>query len=84
MPNVTDRTGPRRNHINIKSNDSGGSACADCTALNNGKYLMQELPENYGMYECKDVKVYPVPTGAPDTAVPDKNKKLGEYCLVEK
>ena len=50
-----------------------------CTTLKNGKYQMVELPKNFGMYECKDVEVYP------ETAVTaDKNNKLGEYCLVEK
>jgi hypothetical protein len=55
-----------------------------CTVLNSGRYQMLELPENVGMYECKDVQVYPQSAAAPDTAVPDKDKKLGEYCLVEK
>ena len=32
---------------------------AGCTTLKDGKYLMLELPENFGMYECKDVEVYP-------------------------
>jgi hypothetical protein len=31
------------------------------------------------MYECRDVKIYP------ESAITsDKDKKLGEYCLVEK
>jgi hypothetical protein len=50
-----------------------------CGALKNGRYQLVELPKNFGMYECKDVEVYP------ESAVtPDKDKKLGEYCLVEK
>lgn len=50
-----------------------------CTALKEGKYLMVELPENFGMYECKCADVYP------EAAVdPQKDQKLGEYCLVEK
>lgn len=52
-----------------------------CTALENGKYLMVELPENFGMYECKDVEVYGEAAVDPEK---DKDKKLGEYCLVEK
>ena len=54
-----------------------------CTALSNGKYLMIELPKNFGMYECKDVEVYPK-AAASETTVPDKGKKMGEYCLIEK
>ncbi len=49
----------------------------DCAALNNGKYQMVELPENLGMYDCKDVEVYPEQTNSPQN-------KLGEYCLIEK
>ncbi len=56
----------------------------DCTLLSNGKYLMIELPKNFGMYECKDVEVYPESANTSDATVPDKNKKVGEYCLIEK
>ena len=50
-----------------------------CTTLKDGKYQMVELPKNFGMYECRDVEIYP------ESAVTsDKDKKLGEYCLVEK
>jgi hypothetical protein len=52
-----------------------------CMALKDGKYLMVELPENFGMYECKDVEVYPETAVDPEK---DKDKKLGEYCLVQK
>lgn len=55
-----------------------------CKALSNGKYLMIDLPKNFGMYECKDVEVYPESAAASDTAMPDKGKKVGEYCLTEK
>ena len=55
-----------------------------CTSLQNGNYLMVELPKNFGMYECRDVEVYPQAAATADTAMPDKDKKLGEYCLVEK
>ena len=55
-----------------------------CTNLQNGNYLMVELPENFGMYECRDVEVYPRSAATADTTPPDKDKKLGEYCLVEK
>lgn len=50
-----------------------------CATLKNGNYQMVELPKNFGMYECRDVEIYP------ESAVTsDKDKKLGEYCLVEK
>ena len=55
-----------------------------CTNLKNGNYLMVELPKNFGIYESRDVEVYPQSAAAPDTAPPDKDQKLGEYCLVEK
>lgn len=45
---------------------------------------MVELPKNFGMYECRDIEVYPESAATTDTAPPDKDKKLGEYCLVEK
>jgi len=50
-----------------------------CTTLKNGKYQMVELPKNFGMYECRDVEIYPE-----SEVTSDKDKKLGEYCLVEK
>lgn len=52
-----------------------------CTTLKNDKYLMLELPENFGMYECKCVEVYPESAVNPQN---EKDKKLGEYCLIEK
>jgi hypothetical protein len=55
-----------------------------CTTLQNGIYIMVELPKNFGMYECSDVEVYPQSAATSDTALPDKDKKLGEYCLLEK
>jgi hypothetical protein len=55
-----------------------------CATLDNGKYEMVELPKNFGMYECRDVEVYPESAATPGAATPDKDKKLGEYCLVEK
>jgi len=55
-----------------------------CTNLKNGNYLMVELPKNFGMYECRDVEVYAQSTAAPDSAPPDRDKKLGEYCLTER
>jgi hypothetical protein len=50
-----------------------------CTTLKSEKYRIVELAKNFGIYECKNVEVYP------EFAVnPDKDKKIGEYCLVEK
>lgn len=50
-----------------------------CTALKNGKYQIVELPKNFGMYDCRVVEVYP------EFAVdPQRDRKLGEYCLIEK
>ncbi len=56
-------------------------AASSCTALKNGRYQMVELPQNFGMYECKyrDVEVY-----AESATTSDKDVKLGEYCLLEK
>jgi len=51
----------------------------NCTQLKSGKYQLVELPANTGMYDCKDVKVFP--EGA-DTE--DSDKILGEYCLNNK
>jgi hypothetical protein len=51
---------------------------AGCTPLKSGKYQMVELPGNTGMYDCKDVEVYPESTANPGA---DADKKLGEYCL---
>lgn len=48
-----------------------------CVALNNGRYQLVELPKEFGMYDCKDVEVYP------ESAVAGKDKKLGEYCLID-
>jgi hypothetical protein len=57
---------------------------AGCTNLKTSNYLMVELPKNFGMYECRDVEVYPESAATSDTALPDRDSKLGEYCLVEK
>jgi hypothetical protein len=50
-----------------------------CASLRNGTYQIVELAKNFGMYECKDVEIYS------ESAVdPQKDKKLGEFCLEEK
>lgn len=51
-----------------------------CVALKPGKYQMLELPKNRGMYDCKDVEVYPETTTNPE---PNGSDKIGEYCMVE-
>ena len=51
----------------------------NCTPLKSGKYQMIELPSNSGMYDCRDVEIYPDPTGNPEA-----DKKIGEYCLTAK
>jgi len=50
-----------------------------CTELKSGKYQMLELPTNMGMYECRDVQVFPETADTSDT-----DKKIGEYCLTDK
>jgi hypothetical protein len=50
-----------------------------CNPLRNGTYVMVELPKNFGMYECRNVELYPESDG-----VPEKEKKLGDYCLAGK
>ena len=56
------------------------SGMPSCTPLKSGKYQMIDLPTNSGMYECRDVQIYP------DSAVnaEDADKKIGEYCLTAK
>jgi hypothetical protein len=50
-----------------------------CNSLKVGKYQMVELPKNFGMYECKNIEVYPeLP------ANPEKDSRLGQYCLEER
>lgn len=49
-----------------------------CRALEPGTYIMVRLPKNWGMYDCSNVDLYVA------TADPNKDQKLGEYCLVEK
>ncbi len=51
----------------------------NCEQLKSGKYLMVELPKNWGIYVCKGVEIFPESTDSSE-----KDKKLGEYCLVEK
>ena len=55
-----------------------------CTSLKAGDYWLVQLPENHGMYDCKNVEIYPGdkdPGGEDDR---DEAQRLGAYCLVEK
>ena len=51
----------------------------NCKALPSGSYLMVELPENRGMYYCKNVEIY-----RGDQDKPEAAGKIGAYCLIEK
>lgn len=51
---------------------------SSCKAPGAGTYIMVRLPKNWGMYDCANVDLYAA------TADPDKDQKIGEYCLVEK
>ncbi len=51
---------------------------SSCKAPEPGTYIMVRLPKNWGMYDCSNVDLYAA------TADPDKDQKLGEYCVVEK
>ena len=55
------------------------SGSAELPQLKAGKYQMVELPSNSGMYDCRDVQVFPNAEGASE-----KENKLGEYCLMDK
>jgi hypothetical protein len=48
-----------------------------CKALPSGSYLMLQLPENHGMYDCKNVEMYRGDQDKPE------DEALGAYCLVE-
>jgi hypothetical protein len=50
---------------------------SNCKALPSGSYLMVELPENRGMYYCKNVEIY-----RGDQDKPEAAGKIGEYCLI--
>ena len=49
-----------------------------CKPLKAGTYTMVELPEHFGLYDCKNVEVY---RENGDVSRPDR---LGEYCLIAK
>lgn len=54
-----------------------------CNPIKAGDYWLVELPENHGMYDCKNVEVYPGDKDPGDEEDRDDSKRLGAYCLVE-
>ena len=48
-----------------------------CKVLPSGNYLMVQLPENHGMYDCKNVEIYRGDQDKPE------DEAIGNYCLVE-
>ena len=61
--------------LELHCNEGAGN----CKALPSGSYLMVELPENHGMYDCKNVEIY-----RGDQDKPEAAEMVGAYCLVEK
>lgn len=49
-----------------------------CKPLKSGAYAMVELPEHFGLYDCKNVEVYRENGNA------SRSDRVGEYCLIEK
>lgn len=49
-----------------------------CATLESGNYIMVRLPKNHGVYDCQDVDIYA------SSSDPQKDEKLGEYCLNQK
>lgn len=80
---VTVKSSELNNHVLLVSAVEKGKQlefqCNDgqsfCTALKAGQYQLVRLPKNRGLYDCKCVDVYSA------TADPDKDEKLGEYCI---
>jgi hypothetical protein len=50
-----------------------------CKALPSGSYRMMQLPENHGMYDCKNVEMY----RADPSKSEEEEEAIGAYCLVE-
>lgn len=49
-----------------------------CKSLKSGTYTMVELPEHFGLYDCKNVEVYR------ENGDASRADRLGEYCLITK
>ena len=62
-----------KTHLELQCN-KGSSFCE---VPKPGDYMMVRLPKNHGLYDCKNVEVYPT------SADPKIDRKLGEYCLTE-
>jgi hypothetical protein len=60
--------------LDLQCNEGASS----CKVLPGGDYLMLELPENHGMYDCKNVEMYRGDQDKPE------DEAIGAYCLVEK
>jgi len=50
-----------------------------CKALKSGTYQMVELPEHWGMYECKNAEIYDNPVNGQEA-----KEKIGAYCITTK
>jgi hypothetical protein len=61
--------------MQLQCNEGAGK----CTTLKSGSYAMVELPENEGLYDCKNVEIY-----REDKEKPEEAELLGRYCLVGK
>jgi competence protein ComGC len=55
-----------------------------CKVLKAGAYQMVELPEHWGMYECKNVEIYTNDSKAPENKDQVSKDKIGAYCMVTK
>jgi hypothetical protein len=53
-----------------------------CTQLKKGAYVLVQLPKNHGMYDCQCADVYP--ESVDPNADPNKDQRLGQYCLTVK
>ncbi len=49
-----------------------------CKPLKAGTYTMVELPEHFGLYDCKNVEVYR------ENGDVSRSDRLAEYCLITK
>ena len=49
-----------------------------CKNLKPGTYWMLELPENHGMYDCKNAEIYAGDKDPGDE--PEDSERIGAYC----
>ncbi len=84
---ITVKSGEVNNRVVIVTVQGAGTRfelqCNDglpaCNTLKPGTYVMVRLPKNWGMYQCANVEVYPMPADPENLG-----QKLGAYCLIEK